>query len=115
MTRQALGRAAEQLAAEYLQAQGMEILARNYRIRTAEIDLIAWDGAYVVFVEVKARSNAAYGLPREAVDLRKQRRIALAAASYLYETGRMDVPARFDVVEVLAGHVTHWPNAFEQS
>nr|HML48014.1 YraN family protein [Clostridia bacterium] len=71
MTRQALGREAERRAEAFLRDKGMEILARNYRIREAEIDLIARDGTYVVFVEVKARSDIAYGWPREAVDARK--------------------------------------------
>ena len=113
MTRQALGREAERRAEAFLREKGMEILARNWRIREAEIDLIARDGAYLVFVEVKARSSAAYGQPRVAVNARKRRRIALAAACYLQEQNCADAFARFDVVEVLNGRIAHWPNAFD--
>ena len=67
----------------------------------------------MVFVEVKARSGTTYGWPREAVNARKRRRIALAAACYLREKNCADAFARFDVVEVLGERIVHWPNAFE--
>ena len=113
MTRRALGREAERRAEAFLREKGMEILARNYRIREAEIDLIVRDGDYVVFVEVKARSGTAYGWPREAVNAQKQRRIVLAAASYLQERQWTEAFARFDVIEVLGERIVHWPHAFE--
>ena len=103
----------EQKAAEYLKCQGLVILAHNYKCRFGEIDLIAREGRYVVFVEVKYRSNRGYGSPCEAVDHRKQKRISNAAAFYLRRYGYpMDQPCRFDVAQVSADAVELMENAF---
>lgn len=108
-----IGHDAERRAASFLEGRGMEILAENYRIPGAEIDLIAQDGLYLVFVEVKARSSAFFGLPRETVTLAKQARICRAALRYMAEQNRMEAYVRFDVVEVMADRVSYFPNAFE--
>jgi putative endonuclease len=91
---------------------GMVCLARNLRRSGGEVDLVMRDGACTVFVEVKLRANDRFGLGREAVTIRKQRRMGLVAAQYLAEKGLTQAPARFDVVEIQAGQLRHIPNAF---
>lgn len=90
MNRRKIGQKHEELAAKYLEEKGYEILERNYRIRTGEIDLIARDDRYLVFVEVKYRKNLQMGDPLEAVDSRKQQQIYRTARYYLHRrNGRM--------------------------
>lgn len=104
----------EQLAAEYLEKQGLHIKERNYRCRFGEIDLIATDGRYLVFVEVKYRCNAGSGSPLAAVDAAKQRNISRVAGQYLLtRVHALDVPCRFDVVG-FEGTKPQWiKNAFD--
>ena len=99
-------------AEQFLQSRGMEILARNAVFPGAEIDLIARDGRTVVFVEVKTRASARGAAGRMAVTPAKQRRICRGALAYLAESGQMDAPARFDVIEIQGERVTHIPDAF---
>ncbi len=100
--RLALGRQGEDLAAVYLQNMGYKILARNYRLRSGEVDIIADDAGTLVFVEVKARSGLTFGQPYEAVTPRKQRQLSKVALEYISRQGVREVgPARFDVVAVL--------------
>lgn len=99
MSRQ-IGNEAEDRAADYLQGLGFALLARNYTIRGAEVDIIAQEGETVAFVEVKYRKDSRNGVPRESVTPAKQRRIGMAAAKWLQAQGRFDAPIRFDVVEV---------------
>ena len=95
------GRAGEDAAAQYLSARGYVILARNFRTRAGEIDIIARNNKTIVFVEVKTRSSVAYGFPAEYVTRRKQDKIIKAALYYLHGCGQDFAPARFDVLEVL--------------
>ena len=97
--RQELARRGEDLAAEALTARGLEILARNYRFREGEIDIIARDGECVVFVEVKTRTGPFFP-PCASVDGRKQRRLRTLATHWLAEQRSLDRPCRFDVVAV---------------
>ncbi|MEJ2576111.1 MAG: YraN family protein [Gammaproteobacteria bacterium] len=97
MATQEIGRHAEDHAARFLVQQGLELLERNFRCRGGEIDLILRDGEHLVFVEVRLRRNPAFGGPLATVDLRKQRRIILAARHYLARRGNRDA-CRFDVV-----------------
>ncbi len=90
------GAAAEDLAAAFLAGRGLAILARNYRCRGGEIDIVAREGATTVFVEVRLRRSAAFGGAGASVDARKQARILAAARDYL--AGRGDVACRCDVV-----------------
>ena len=90
----------ESLAAKHLKARGYEILARNYRARRGEIDLIARDGEFVVFVEVKTRRSLKFGLPQAAVTLQKQRQISKVALAYLQSRNLMDALCRFDVIAI---------------
>ena len=104
----------EQLAARYLEQKGMDVLELNYRCRTGEIDIIARDGGYLVFVEVKYRRDDKMGNPKEAVDRKKQKKISMTASYYLMrECGRMDIPCRFDVAAVLGEQIEVVKNAFE--
>jgi putative endonuclease len=91
------GEEAEELAARFLAGQGLEILARNYRTRFGEVDLVARDGATLVFVEVRQRSWGAFGGAAGSVDGRKQRRIVAAARHYLARL-RAEPACRFDVI-----------------
>ncbi len=103
----------ERLATEALRRNGYEILERNYRCRRGEIDLIATEGPYLVFCEVKYRKSRLCGAPFEAVDARKQRKICGCAAYYLMKYGLKDVPCRFDVVSIDdKDTVTVFKNAF---
>lgn len=99
-----LGAAGERLAAQALEARGYRILASNWHCPYGELDLIAEDGAELVFVEVKTRRGAASGAPEEAITSAKQRRLRAAAQTYL--AGRADEqhPYRFDIVAVDLAH-----------
>jgi putative endonuclease len=92
----------ENLACEALQRRGYAILARRYRTRVGEIDIVAADGGAVVFIEVKARRDTRCGVPAEAVTWWKQRRIITMARHYLATHRCHHRPVRFDVVGVLA-------------
>lgn len=95
------GRAAEDLAAAHLTGQGLQIVARNYRVAGGEIDLIARHGTELVFVEVRSRRSAAFGSAAESVTPAKRRRLLLAAQHYLQGLGqRTPPPCRFDVVSI---------------
>ncbi|MBS6396504.1 MAG: YraN family protein [Clostridiales bacterium] len=110
------GTAYEEWAAAWLTRKGMEILKRNYRCRQGEIDLIARDGKYLVFIEVKYRGVGKAGHPAEAVDRRKQARIIRAARQYLFENRiSEDQACRFDVVSILGEEPEHIEHAFECS
>lgn len=104
----------EELALNMLKKAGYALVEKNFRAQRCEIDLIMRDGQTLVFVEVKARSASAYGLGREAVDPRKQRHIVKAAQLYLIKNDAMDIPTRFDVVEVdlVTGDAVHIVDAF---
>jgi len=94
------GKWGEARAAEELQRLGYAVLARRYRTRFGEIDIVARDGRTLVFVEVKARATARYGSAAESIPGWKRRRIASMALDYLGRTGCQDDPCRFDVVAI---------------
>ncbi|CDF85856.1 Conserved hypothetical protein [Pseudomonas knackmussii B13] len=98
---QELGRQAESLACEHLQGQGMRLLARNWRCRRGELDLVMLDGDTVVFVEVRCRRHEAWGGALESVDARKRQRLTAAAEHFLQQEARWSRhPCRFDVIAV---------------
>ena len=103
----------EKEAAAYLREQGYRILEMNFRCRQGEIDIIARDGAALVFVEVKYRSGRGSGYALEAVTPSKQRTIC-RVADYYRVSRRVpeDCPCRFDVTAVDAGRITLIRNAF---
>jgi putative endonuclease len=98
--RQALGKTGEDLACRELQRRGYAVLARRYRTRFGEIDIVCQDQRTVVFVEVRARRTKRYGEAIESITLRKRRRIGAMALDYLAWTNRLDDPCRFDVVAI---------------
>lgn len=92
------GKLAEALAACFLERHGLVVLARNFRCRGGEIDLVCRDRKSLVFVEVRLRRNAAYGGAGASVTVSKQRRIVLAAQHYLAAHARAESDCRFDCV-----------------
>ena len=114
-----LGRWGEDLAAEYLRNKGFVIRAANWRSRFGEIDLIAEDGTYLCFVEVKLRKSAAFGTPGAFVDRRKQEKLRATAGLYLARRPT-DLQPRFDVIEIYAPRgmdtarpeIHHFENSF---
>lgn len=112
--RRAVGTEQERRAAAYLREQGYKIIASNFRCRYGEIDLIAKDGEYLVFVEVKYRTDSAAGEPQEAVGRRKQERICRSATCYCMVYGyAADTQCRFDVVAIKGEEITVFKNAFD--
>lgn len=103
----------EQKAAAYLEEQGYCLLEQNYYCRLGEVDLIAREGGYLVFVEVKYRSTSGFGTAAEAVDRSKQRRIYQCAEVYMKHHGiSFCHPVRFDVLAVDGTDITLIKNAF---
>ena len=113
MNKRQVGTQYESMAVQYLTEAGYHILERNFRCRTGEIDIIAKDGAYLVFVEVKYRASAACGSALEAVDYRKQQSILRVAQYYMVSHGyRTQTNCRFDVVAIQGTEITLIQNAF---
>ena len=113
INRHELGSRYEEEAAAFLADKGFQILEKNFRCRLGEIDLIAREGRYLVFVEVKYRSSRGCGDPTEAVELKKQRRIVQTARYYLLTHGLgEDMPCRFDVASILDGEFRLIRDAF---
>lgn len=99
----ALGAEGEAIAERFLRRRGYRILVRSFRVPSGEIDIVARDGTWLVFVEVKTRSDDAFAEPAESVTLAKRRRLSRAAVAYLRRLGERPVPFRFDIVEIV------WP------
>ena len=109
---QASGGEGEDQAARFLARHGLTLVGRNYRTRLGEIDLIARDGATLVFVEVRLRSDGRFGGAVESITPRKRQRIVAAARRYLMRFPR--VPAcRFDVVCIEGAEPTWIRGAFD--
>ena len=107
------GSAAEDAAVRFLTEQGYQILDRNYRFHHTEIDIIAKEKDYLVFIEVKYRKTAAAQHPLAAVGQEKQKKISVTALHYLqtHHTG-LSVPCRFDVLAFLGNDAKLIRNAF---
>jgi putative endonuclease len=110
------GKLGEDLACNELQKRGYVILARRYRTRAGELDIVAKDREYLVFVEVKARQDGSFGDPEEAVTLEKQQKLVWMATDYISRNNLREVPCRFDVVGINTSTtppiVTVLPDAF---
>lgn len=107
--------AAEQYAQQFLQQQGLRLVQQNYRSRFGEIDLIMWDGAVLVFIEVRQRRRQDFGGAAASIDGHKQQRLIHTAQLYLATQKRIP-PCRFDAVlmDDAAGRNLQWlKNAFE--
>ena len=98
--KQQFGKESEAIAVSHLKKNGYRILERNYRSKLGEIDIIAKDKGTLVFVEVKAKRSDRFGNPKEAVTLKKQRKISQVALYYLNDTNQNRSKARFDVVAI---------------
>jgi len=112
-----LGEKGEDLASRYLRKKGYKVLARNYKNRLGEIDIIAEKDNVVVFVEVKTRSGSRFGHPFEAVNKTKRQKLQKVALLYLKRYPRQ-YPARFDVLSITIREksnplIEHITNAFE--
>ena len=104
----------ETLAADFLKRNGMTILQQNFYCKMGEIDIIAKDDNYLVFVEVKYRKSKRTGAAAEAVNFNKMRKICRCADVWLMQhKSPPDVSVRFDVVAIEEGHLSHYKNAFE--
>jgi putative endonuclease len=109
-----IGNAAENLAAHYLQKQGLKPIASHFHSKFGEIDLIMQDGDTLVFVEVRLRKNKQFGGAEASITSSKQHKIVMTAEYYLQQHGNK--PCRFDVVlmdKVDLNHMTWIKNAFE--
>lgn len=113
MNKRKIGTDWEGRAADFLEKQGYTVLEKNFRCREGEIDLIAKDGDYLVFIEVRYRKTNAKGHPYETVNTAKQRKICRVSQFYLFKHKiSPDTPIRYDVVAVLGGQIEILKNAF---
>jgi len=108
-----IGTEKEKLAGAFLEKNGYQIIEYNFRCRQGEIDIIAKDGDYLVFCEVKYRSGTKAGTPMEAVDYKKQRIISRCALFYITKKRLGELPCRFDVVSVTNQGIQVLKNAFD--
>jgi putative endonuclease len=108
------GEEAEERARDFLRQQGYEIIAERYRWRGGEIDLIAREGKTLVFIEVKSRAYESFGLPEEAVNFTKKRKILLTAEHYLARHPSA-LAVRFDVVALSKGQLRLYKDAFRSN
>ncbi|MDH5639112.1 MAG: YraN family protein, partial [Nitrospinota bacterium] len=95
-----LGKLGEDLAANKLASEGFRLVDRNLKVAGREVDIIAVEGEYLVFVEVKTRSDSSFGHPLLAVDNKRRIRLRQAAGMYAEKRGLRSVSIRFDVVTV---------------
>ncbi|GHU63437.1 hypothetical protein FACS189418_6720 [Clostridia bacterium] len=97
-----IGSRYEEIAAAYFLARNYQILKRNFYTLEGEVDIIARDKEFLVFIEVRYRINTRYGHPLESISLRKKQRLVSAAKIYLRQEGlSLDIPCRFDVLGIL--------------
>lgn len=109
-----LGEQGEQLASDYLEKNGYEIIEKNYRYKRSEIDIIALKDNWLIFIEVKMRKNADYGFPEEFVDEKKEEMIQLGAMDYM-EAINWQGNVRYDIIAIIkksAPEITHLEDAF---
>jgi putative endonuclease len=106
------GRAAEDRAREFLESKRYVFLDANYRTKLGELDLVMDDRGVLVFVEVRERTNEAFGRGFETVTWSKQLKLAKAAMAYIQSKGLARRSMRFDIVSIGPRGVEHIPNAF---
>ena len=107
-----LGRKGERFACRHLLREGFDILARRWRGRSGELDLVAFEGELIVFLEVKTRTSAQYGDPWEFVDVNKQMILQRTAEEFISTCDLGQYAYRFDIVSVIGREVTLYRNAF---
>ncbi|MCU0356246.1 MAG: YraN family protein [Cyclobacteriaceae bacterium] len=111
--KQTIGKMGEEMAARFMEEMGFQVVARNYRHKHAEIDLIVHRDNWLIFVEVKTRSSTTYGEPETFVDFKKGRKIMEAAEEYIFTTNWRG-HIRFDIVSVKLGNppeIRHFEDA----
>lgn len=114
MNKRSIGTEYEDMAADFLSSQGIRIIARNFRSRSGEIDIVGHDGTYYIFFEVKYRKNASAGDPVEAVNIKKQYRISRVCDYFrVYRKLKDSDNVRFDVIAILGNEIKWYKNAFE--
>jgi putative endonuclease len=101
MSRREIGREAENIALKKLKANGYRIITTNFTCKIGEIDIIAEDKKYLIFVEVRSKKNSKYGFPQETVNKKKQNKIKKVALYYLQINDMIDKNCRFDVVAII--------------
>lgn len=110
------GKEGEDIAVKYLESKGYQILARNYRVKRQEIDIIAQEEGIFVFVEVKSRSSSDFGFPEDFLSPPQEERIRNAAIAYLSEKKILAQDIRFDIISILINGQTpdieHFEDAF---
>ena len=109
------GKRSEIIAADYLKKKGYKILETNYKNKAGEIDVVAKDKDYIVFVEVKARTSQKFGHPFDAIDERKQQKIRVVASLYMVKNSKYGTNCRFDAISILGlenPEITHIVDAF---
>lgn len=112
------GQWGEKIASEFLEKKGFKIIERHFYFHHTEIDLIARDGDYLVFIEVKTRSSDDFGFPEEAITERKKAHLRRAAEGYLYLNRLDNIDCRFDVISIRFSRdgrpeIEHFIKAFE--
>lgn len=114
-----LGRTGEEGARKYLMENGYAIIKSNFTCKCGEIDIITEKEGYIIFIEVKTRTNANYGSPIESISFNKRKSIIKSAKIFLLQRKLTDSAVRFDVIEVLTGseketdlNINHIKNAF---
>ena len=112
VARRALGIAGEDAAAAWYEANGYEVMARNWRCREGELDLIVRRNRLIVFCEVKARTSSTFGVPAEAVNHLKRQRLRVLAAKWITDSPVRPREIRFDVASVLGDEVEIIEGAF---
>ncbi len=101
LNKRTIGQATEEMACNFLISRGGRILEKNYRCKQGEIDIIAADGRYICFIEVKYRQNNRYGEPSEALTASKIQHICKVSKFYLYSKYKSyDLPVRYDVIAI---------------
>lgn len=109
------GKRSEIIASDYLKKKGYKILEVNYKTKVGEIDVIAKDKDYLVFVEVKSRLSQKFGHPLDAIDEKKQQKIHAVASLYMVKHGKYGTNCRFDAISILGlenPEITHIIDAF---
>lgn len=110
-----IGKQYEEAAIKYLESKGYEIIATNFNCHIGEIDIIAKDGGYLSFIEVKYRSNTKKGYPYESITPYKIKKIINSAKFFMLSNHiSFETPCRFDVVAFLADEIKLYKNAFEE-
>jgi putative endonuclease len=106
------GRKGERIACWFLLRQGFDVLARRYRGRSGELDIVAFERETLVFVEVKTRSSRVFGEPWEFVDWQKQQKLIRTAEEFIADHDLGQYSYRFDIVSVIGKEATLFRNAF---